>query len=454
MNRIIIIGNGFDKAHGLATGYMDFIDSYWTNVSNHIFDSYKRYLVKHWGVLHAPCAYEDEFVFFEVFQDNQHKTAESSSPQSCSSPYEEVRGLVSVFNDSRDTRYKGSVCLTFKNKFFEHISSHCSLTNWVDIENEYYGKLKELLLENDTLLRTERVRTLNQDFDAIKKHLESYLTQVFKEAQIEPSIPIQEAFNSLIDPNEIAYSKLKEVLDSIVYQTKHANFLKAMSFPKTKARIVSHSESSEKSDIDKIQSLLQDNLSKKRFCTPAQTLILNFNYTSIVENFYDREKYEFINIHGQLNNGGNPIIFGYGDELDDDYKRIEKLQDNDFLENIKSVRYHETGNYRQLLGFIESGLYQVITMGHSCGNSDRTLLNTLFEHSNCISVKVYYHQREDGTDDYSQLIRNLSRNFNDKAAMRDKVVNKEYCSPLIPVLEKILHGAHTERDNTNRKRSI
>ena len=122
MNRIIIIGNGFDKAHGLATGYMDFIDSYWTNVSNHIFDSYKRYLVKHWGVLHAPCAYEDEFVFFEVFQDNQHKTAESSSPQSCSSPYEEVRGLVSVFNDSRDTRYKGSVCLTFKNKFFEHIA--------------------------------------------------------------------------------------------------------------------------------------------------------------------------------------------------------------------------------------------------------------------------------------------------------------------------------------------
>lgn len=29
MNRVIIIGNGFDKAHGLATGYRDFIDSYW-----------------------------------------------------------------------------------------------------------------------------------------------------------------------------------------------------------------------------------------------------------------------------------------------------------------------------------------------------------------------------------------------------------------------------------------
>jgi len=181
---------------------------------------------------------------------------------------------------------------------------------------------------------------------------------------------------------------------------------------------------------------LKFDASQKKYCTPAETLILNFNYTSTAEHLYVEKKYEIINIHGQLNNERNPIIFGYGDELDDDYQRIEKLQDNDFLENIKSVRYHETGNYRQLLGFIESEPYQVITMGHSCGNSDRTLLNTLFEHRNCISVKVYYHQREDGTDDYSQLIRNLSRNFNGKAAMRDKVVNKEYCLPLVPIVER------------------
>ena len=29
MNRIIIIGNGFDLAHGLATRYEDFINWYW-----------------------------------------------------------------------------------------------------------------------------------------------------------------------------------------------------------------------------------------------------------------------------------------------------------------------------------------------------------------------------------------------------------------------------------------
>lgn len=156
--------------------------------------------------------------------------------------------------------------------------------------------------------------------------------------------------------------------------------------------------------------------------TPSTTLILNFNYTNTAERLYAQDGgYEVINIHGELNKKDNLIIFGYGDELDDDYKTIEKLQDNDFLENIKSVNYHKTTNYRRLLDFIHSGLFQVYVMGHSCGNSDRTLLNTLFEHENCASVKVFYHQKEEEKDDYSNLIRNISRNFNDKARMRDTV---------------------------------
>ena len=53
--------------------------------------------------------------------------------------------------------------------------------------------------------------------------------------------------------------------------------------------------------------------------------------------------------------------------------------------------------------FIALGPYQVFIMGHSCGNSDRTLLNTLFEHDNCLSIKVFYRQYKDGTDNYIDL---------------------------------------------------
>ena len=398
MNRIIIIGNGFDKAHGLATGYRDFIDSYWINVSGHIFSGYKRWLAEQWGSIIDPSPYEDEFVRFEVFRDKQHKTSEPSYPQSDSTPYDEIRGLVAMFNDGTNIRYEGSVRLSFRNKFFE---------------------------------------TLNRDFDAVKKRLETYLAAVAQETQIEPFQSIQEAFDSIIDPNEVAYERQKEILASITRQMKRSEFSVRRLFRLRTYMKKFYSRLKGEPAWHFVLRQLKFDVYQKKYCTPTETLILNFNYTSTAERLYIEKQYEVINIHGQLNNERNPIIFGYGDELDDDYKRIEKLQDNDFLENIKSVRYHETGCYRQLLGFIESEPYQVITMGHSCGNSDRTLLNTLFEHRNCISVKVYYHQREDGTDDYSQLIRNLSRNFNDKAAMRDKVVNKEFCQPLVPTSEKV-----------------
>jgi hypothetical protein len=32
MNRIILIGNGFDLAHGLDTRYKDFIDDFWKGI--------------------------------------------------------------------------------------------------------------------------------------------------------------------------------------------------------------------------------------------------------------------------------------------------------------------------------------------------------------------------------------------------------------------------------------
>ena len=58
------------------------------------------------------------------------------------------------------------------------------------------------------------------------------------------------------------------------------------------------------------------------------------------------------------------------------------------------------------------------------------MLNTIFEHDNCKSIKTFYHKREDGTDNYTEIVQNISRNFNDKKKYRDRVVNKTYCEPL------------------------
>jgi hypothetical protein len=70
-------------------------------------------------------------------------------------------------------------------------------------------------------------------------------------------------------------------------------------------------------------------------------------------------------------------------------------------------------------------------MGHSCGISDKTLLNTLFEHPNCSSIKIYYHKRDDGTDDFFDVYSNISRNFNDKSLLRRIVANQQDSEPLL-----------------------
>ena len=161
-------------------------------------------------------------------------------------------------------------------------------------------------------------------------------------------------------------------------------------------------------------------------------MLVNFNYTNIASLYVSpriREHFQLNNIHGTLDNPQS-VIFGYGDEMDKYYQELEDLNDNNYLTHIKSSKYLDASNYRKLLQFAESAPFQIYIMGHSCGNSDRTLLNTLFEHENCISIKPFYYKKEDGADNYTEIAQNISRNFKDKQALRAKVVPKDCCEPL------------------------
>ena len=164
---------------------------------------------------------------------------------------------------------------------------------------------------------------------------------------------------------------------------------------------------------------------------PEHIMLLKFNYTQTEHHYYDScSNLQVNHIHGSLNDVSG-VIFGYGDELDSGFEMLKSMKNNEYLRNMKSIRYLEADNYRKMLDFIELGPFQICIMGHSCGNSDRTLLNTLFEHRFCISVKPYYYQKKDKTDNYLELVQNISRNFTDMKLMRDRVVNKTYCEPLV-----------------------
>lgn len=162
--------------------------------------------------------------------------------------------------------------------------------------------------------------------------------------------------------------------------------------------------------------------------------LLNFNYTKTYEpylsgNFSDRFD-DVIDIHGNIEKGD--IVFGYGDEMDENYSRVENLNNNKFLENVKSVEYLQNDSYSRLLKFIEDDYFYVYIMGHSCGLSDRILLNTIFEHKNCVFIKLFYHAKKGGKvqDNFKELSMNISRHFKDKKELRRKVISKDKCCPL------------------------
>jgi len=84
----------------------------------------------------------------------------------------------------------------------------------------------------------------------------------------------------------------------------------------------------------------------------------------------------------------------------------------------------KTVNYRELIRFIDSEDFQVFILGHSCGLSDRTMLNMIFQHPKCVSIKVFYYEKE-GWNNFFDLTQEIARHFRDKELMRRKIVSQD-----------------------------
>jgi hypothetical protein len=432
MNRIVLIGNGFDLAHGLLTSYKDFIDDYWNDVFNEIYGEYEQWQHQTYGTPPRLEPYEDSFVNFQIIARKVIKAKEVLPSYESQDPYSDLCRFIEEYNNSN---YGTTISLKFKNQFFEHISNLRSLKNWVDIENEYYRLLTQQCVSIRSIY--DDAKQLNADFRKLEIKLIAYLTKIQNE-HISDDLKNNEIENLLFEPfnlQDISNSGLGLLLDNIGFEV--AELPGGMSGEEIEEEMKNHPEYSfMRTEKEAYREMIKTKLLNgklKEFTFPNRALFLNFNYTNTAERLHaesTNRSCELIYIHGKLNDPDSSIIFGYGDEMDEHYIKIVNLNDNDYLQNIKSIRYLETDNYRKLLSFMDDAPYQIYIMGHSCGNSDRTLLNTLFEHKNCMSIKPFYYIDEDGKDNFIDIVQNISRNFKDATLMRDRVVNKGYCEPL------------------------
>ena len=394
MNRLVIIGNGFDLAHGLKTSYKDFIEWYWNNKVKTFIEKPLRDANEHSDPLCSLSTsnykpnnefriYRQNSTFFRHIKDSY--------------TYQEVK---EYFDNSEYLLMESS-------PFLERIMNNLKEKGWAGIEFDYYQLLKKTLEPECEFTANE----LNSQLQFLQTKLVDYLKTLDK-ASFQQSLfdKITSKINTLDLSCKDEYKAYNNLSDEEITDIKTDSY-----GPRFVYKTI-----------------------------PYITMILSFNYTNtaLLYNTNNKKidpfdlnppKETFIvhnYIHGALTNP-EQIIFGYGDDLERNYKDILDTNDNEMLKYSKSVKYLETNNYHRLLQFIESAPFQVFIMGHSCGISDRTLLNTIFEHDNCVSIKPFYHEDKDkGTDYYLDIVMNLSRNFNDKQKFRDRVVNKERCETI------------------------
>lgn len=374
MNKLIIVGNGFDLAHGLKTKYSDLINSFWESLLLEC-DKLNSNLHKNNTTIgdKLPTGFMNEVYSVQisnVFAMSEDHYIDTKINKGLEKALEEVNE---------------NFIVDIKNSLFEFLLKQIEIQNWVDIENEYYEFLLEQLNFEKKKKGSSGIIKLNYELDLIKNLLASHLrTEQSKKIEKIESIHEKVITNNEWEP-------------VISFGRRHFPILR--------------------------------------------TLVVNFNYTNTFEKLYlnnlrdynkkfPNRSIDHIHIHGDINDiENNPIIFGYGDELDKNSKDLAEIKGSEFFKNIKSLNYQSTSYYKNILKFIDENKFEVIILGHSCGNSDRTLLNTIFEHENCTTIQPYYHKWDDG-DNYFDIVCNIYRNFTKNASFREKVVEKNLCETL------------------------
>ncbi|MBK8495852.1 MAG: hypothetical protein IPL50_13180 [Chitinophagaceae bacterium] len=128
LNKLIIIGNGFDLAHGLKTSYKDFLNWYMSKAYHEFCSKYH---------------YSD----FLIEITNKYASGSSVFEEKAKT-FEEVINLI---------KSNYNYTINYKSIFFQRILDLFNENNWVDIERYYFRLLKSHFSDNNPGDKKSRV---------------------------------------------------------------------------------------------------------------------------------------------------------------------------------------------------------------------------------------------------------------------------------------------------------
>jgi len=293
MSNIIIIGNGFDLAHGLKSNYPSFIKE----LTNSLLS-------------------DGNDIFKSKFTDITN--------------YEQL--VESLNSNTRALR------LQQKDRFLGLLLKDMALKNWCDIEEVYFQQLLQIAFSGTDF---DGVIDLHQQFNKLKIKLQDYL--------------------------------------------------------------LNESESKKSNKIDQYENFFYN-------IEPRETLILNFNYTNTVTKYKGVfNRIPVAHIHGELFSELNPIIFGYAADNIQSRKLIDK-KNREYMRNIKKHCYKRTNIEVTLQKFLNKSRITVYLLGHSCGLSDKLILNQIFNHKNVAKISLFYFEEHENYFDQQVNIDRIMNN--------------------------------------------
>ena len=392
--KILIIGNGFDVAHGLPTKYTDFLDGT------------REFLAYHeGGLLHTP--------FVGSFADALNQ-----------------KGMYDEFCMIKDNAWLNYLLNRYDEKKLQS-------DNWIDFENEIKSVVSEYekeflsmsiktLLEDRPNLFVEKFwkqpamqrpnTSFNFDYDLYKKIWVEFSEFLFSQLR-----DFKRAFEiyclCIIDKKTRDYAEKSEAKSLANEINELQEVISTLSTENTRSLVASRREEILRSLEDarvRMGKLVEqyDALSvlSAEFAFNCDC-VLSFNYTNTFETLYGNEKAQFCYIHGKAQD--NPVktnmVMGINETLNKD-------TEDEFFLFARFKKYfqrvvNKTGSqYKDWIKYMANPQsrenHEVYILGHSLGKTDHEVLREFFElskNTDRVRITVFYY------DDKLSKVRSVER---------------------------------------------
>lgn len=355
--KILLIGNGFDLAHGLPTSYKDFLD-----------------FCKMVRELYTYPIIDNEYNQKKLIDWNTDKTIKSKLLECYENRKNCFEDKITTQCKELDELYDCIKENVWINYFLEREKSIGE--NWIDFESEISNVVQAIETLKGYIERDEDVLKIKDT----KQQTIIYFLKIAKKS-------LQDVFNlkridGFIEDISIELDKLIRSLE--IYICEFVNEIDIIK------------------ENDDIKTITPD-------------YVLSFNYSNTYERIYGQSKevtYDYIHGKADIENNVDTcnLVLGIDEYLEDDkndklefiafkkfYQRIYKSTDSTYMKWVEQIKKYPEVNHNLFI------------FRHSLDKTDRDILKLLICNDNVTTKIYYYRKNKNDKKELGKLIKNLVR---------------------------------------------